>query len=172
MTSLPSPAILPPPSRRRALLDYTALVARWALGLVFIYMGLSKAMAPEQFLKLLRQYDLFSQPFLLNSIAATLPWFEVFCGLLLLAGVAVRGTALVLILMLVPFSAVVLRRALAIAAAEHQSFWTVRFDCGCGAGEVLIWLKLLENTLQCLVAIALLCGYGRRLALRFALLRE
>ena len=35
-------------------------------------------------------------PVLLNSIAAALPWFEVVCGGLLLAGVAVRGSALIL----------------------------------------------------------------------------
>ena len=59
---------------------------------------------------------------LLNSIAAALPWFEVFCGLLLLFGVAVRGSALMLIAMLVPFTTVVFKRALQIAVGSHIPF--------------------------------------------------
>jgi len=52
-----------------------------------------------------------TSPFLLNSIGAALPWFEVYCGVLLLAGVAVRGAALNLVAMLVPFTLIVLKRA-------------------------------------------------------------
>ena len=85
-------------------------------------MGLNKALPhPEYFLKLVRQYDMVTSPFLLNSIAAALPWFEVYCGVLLLAGVAVRGAALKLVAMLVPFTLIVLKRALAIAAASGHS---------------------------------------------------
>ena len=71
---------------------------------MFLYMGMSKAVDPVNFLKLLRQYDLTQSSLVLNSLASALPWFEVFCGLLLLAGVAVRGTALTLLLMLLPFT--------------------------------------------------------------------
>src|SRR5664279_4416863 len=79
-----------------------AVLGRWWLGGVFIFMGLHKALPhPEAFLKLVNQYDMVTTPFLLNSIGAALPWFEVFCGLLLLAGVAVRGTALAIMAMLV-----------------------------------------------------------------------
>jgi hypothetical protein len=111
---------------------------------------------------------------LLNSIAATLPWFEAFCGLLLLFGVAVRGAALMLIAMLVPFTAIVFRRALEIAAAdpEHKGFCAVKFDCGCGMGEVFICHKLVENTVLLLLSAWLLAGGGRRLCLCFSLFRE
>lgn len=72
--------------------DAAATLARWWLGVVFIYMGLHKALPhPEGFLKLVRQYDMVSNPVWLNMIGAALPWFEVYCGVLLLAGVAVRG---------------------------------------------------------------------------------
>ena len=66
---------------------------------------------------MVRQYDLVQSSLLLNSIAAALPWFEIFCGLLLLAGVAVRGTAVMLIVMLVPFTVLVFRRALVLQSA-------------------------------------------------------
>ena len=61
--------------------DAAAVLARWWLGGVFIYMGVNKALPhPEYFLKLVRQYDMVTSPLLLNSIAAALPWFEVFAG--------------------------------------------------------------------------------------------
>ena len=157
-------------SAKPSLTDLLAILARWFLAVVFIYMGLSKALEPEQFLKLTRQYNLMSSPLLLNSVAATLPWFEIFCGILLLAGVAVRGTALVLIAMLVPFTVVVLKRALAIASAKSIAFCAVKFDCGCGGGEVLICHKLVENSFLILLACGLLIGHGRQLAARFSLL--
>ena len=157
-------------STKPTLPDLLSIVARWFLAAVFIRMGLSKALEPEQFIKLTHQYNLMSSPWLLNSVAATLPWFEIFCGILLLAGVAVRGTALVLIAMLVPFTLVVLNRALAIASAKSIAFCAVKFDCGCGAGEVLICHKLVENSFQILLACWLLLGQGRQLAARFSLL--
>ena len=153
--------------------EAAALLARWWLGCVFIYMGLNKALPhPEYFLKLVQQYDMVTSPFLLNSIGVALPWFEVFCGVLLLAGVAVRGTALNLVAMLVPFTLLVLKRALAIAATSGIPFCAVKFDCGCGAGEVFICHKLVENTVLLLLAAWLLTGRGRLLCLRFSLFRE
>ncbi len=150
-----------------------AVLARWWLGCVFIYMGLHKALPhPEYFLKLVRQYDMVTSPWLLNSIGAALPWFEVFCGLLLLFGVVVRGSALMLVAMLVPFTLVVLKRALAIAAVSGIPFCAVKFDCGCGAGEILICHKLVENTVLLLLAAWLLTGRGWPLCLRFSLFRE
>ena len=157
---------------RPGWMEYCGILSRWLLGALFVYMGFSKALHPEAFLKLLRQYDLTTQPVVLNSIAACLPWFEVFCGLVLLAGVAVRGTALLLVLMLVPFTAVVLHRALGVASLQHIAFCAVRFDCGCGGGEVLICRKLVENAFLILLSLASLGGFGRPLSARFALFQR
>src|SRR5260370_41310099 len=122
----------------RAWRDHAGVLFRWILGGLFVYMGLTNALHPELFLKLVRQYDLTTSPVLLNSIAAGLPWFEVFCGLLLIAGVAVRASALLLLSLLIPFTLVVFKRALAISDLQHIAFCAVKFDCGCGGGEVLI----------------------------------
>ena len=109
-------------------------------------MGFSKAMHPVDFLKIVRQFDVFQNPTVLNLIAAWLPWFEVVCGVFLLAGVAARGAGLVSIAMLIPFTGLVLRRALAIHAAHGEAFCSIRFDCGCGSGEVNICAKLFQNS--------------------------
>ncbi len=145
------------------------LLARWVVGGLFIYMGLNKALHPVEFLKLVREYDLVSIPFLLNSIGAALPWFEVFCGLLLVLGVAVRGSALIMVSLLVPFTIVVLKRALAISAALHKPFMEVKFDCGCGNGEVFIWKKMIENSVLILLSLWLLAGAGKRFSAWFSL---
>jgi len=57
-----------------------------------------------------------------------------------------------LVTMLVPFTIVVFLRALDIQAAEAKPFCAVKFDCGCGTGEVFICSKLLENALQLLLS--------------------
>lgn len=138
-----------------------ALLIRWAIGAVFIYMGASKAFDPVAFLKLVHQYNLTENYWLLNAIAAMLPWFEIFCGILLALGVAVRGTALVMILMLVPFTWVVFQHALEIQSASHIAFCAVKFDCGCGNGEVFICRKLAENFVL-VILLAWLMFKGKR----------
>ena len=148
------------------------LVGRWILGGVFIYMGLTKALHPVDFLKVLRQYEMVESHVLLNLIAAALPWFEVLCGLLLLAGIAVRGSALLLLGMLIPFTLVVLKRALAIHAAKAIPFCAISFDCGCGGGAVVICHKLLENSLLILLSLLLLSVRANRSRLRYDLLKS
>lgn len=162
-------------------LDIVAVLVRWLLGAVFIYMGLNKAVhivfhraditdGPVAFLKLVHQYDMTSNPVLLNTIAATLPWFEVFCGLLLLTGIAVRGAALMVLTMLVPFTLIVLKHGLDLAAANAVPFCAVKFDCGCGSGEVVTCHKLAENCGLIFLSAWLLGGRSRQLCARFSLL--
>jgi uncharacterized membrane protein YphA (DoxX/SURF4 family) len=152
--------------------DLVGVGIRWLLGALFVYMGLQKAFHPETFLKQVHQYQVIDSPFLLNTVASTLPWFETVCGALLILGIAVRGVALNVLLMLVPFTILVLRRALQISATEHIGFTQVKFDCGCGTGEIFIWKKMLENSGLMLLAIGLLCGYGKRMSLKYTFLRE
>jgi uncharacterized membrane protein YphA (DoxX/SURF4 family) len=158
------------PTWRRTWQDTAVVLARWALGCWFVYMGMKKALAPGHFMDLVDQYGVVTNYVFLNCIGAALPWFEVFCGLLLLTGVAVRGAALILLVMLLAFTPLVLRRALELAALNHLALCAVRFDCGCGAGEVYACNKLVENCLQIFVAAWLVLNRrGRRLCLRFSL---
>jgi uncharacterized membrane protein YphA (DoxX/SURF4 family) len=166
--SEPAPEIQP--KRLRALIDLSALGGRWLLGALFIYTGWQKVADPVAFLKLVRQYDLFQSSLMLNTIAATLPWFEIFCGVLLLAGIAVRGTAAVLLGILFPFTGAVWHRALVLQAEQGIPFCAVKFDCGCGTGEVFICGKLLENFGLILLGLWLLFGRGRKWAWRYTLL--
>ena len=150
-------------------LEWIGLLARLFVGGLFVYMGVMKALKPDAFLTLVRQYEMVSIPIVLNSIAAALPWFEIFCGILLVAGIAVRGTALMVLLMLAPFTFIVLRRALTMSAAQAMPFCAIEFDCGCGNGIVPICPKLLENCLLMFLAGWLLSGRGKPFSLKFGL---
>jgi uncharacterized membrane protein YphA (DoxX/SURF4 family) len=149
-----------PPAGLNAM-DAASVLARWLLGGFFLYMGWHKALHPELFLKMLRGYHIVESPLAMNVIAIGVPWFEVFCGLLLLAGIAVRGTALWLAVMLSAFTAVVFHRALGVQAAQAIPFCKVKFDCGCGGGPEFICAKLPENIGMFLLAVWLLAGHGR-----------
>jgi uncharacterized membrane protein YphA (DoxX/SURF4 family) len=142
-------------------LDAGIVFIRWVLGGLFIQMGLAKALDPVHFLKLLQEYNMVQGHLALNAITIALPWFEVFCGLLLLAGIAVRGTALLLASLLFVFTAVVVHRALGIHAAQAIPFCSVKFDCGCGGGAEFICAKIPENTAMFLASVWLLFGRGR-----------
>ena len=153
----------------RPVADIATVLARWFLGGVFIYLGLNKALHPVEFLKLVRQYDVIEHHFLLNLIASALPWFEVFCGLFLILGLAVRGAAVMLVSLLVAFTVLILRRALAMQETSGLPLCAIKFDCGCGAGEVLICRKLIENGLLAIFATGLAFWRSGRFSLRHSI---
>lgn len=138
-------ATSPPGEPRPQVAGWVATATRLTLGLIFVYLGAVKVWDPVAFLKLVRQFDAVHAPLALNAIAAVLPWFEVFCGALLIFGVKPRGAAVLQLLLLIGFTALVFARALAIYHAGGTPFCGIRFDCGCGTGEVLICVKLVEN---------------------------
>ncbi len=148
-------------------------LARFLLGGLFIYMGWNKVVDPVDFLKLVRQYQMVPErpPIFLNLIAAALPWVEVWCGLLLIAGVALRGAALSILIMLVGFTIVVAMRAVGIHQSQGIPFCDVKFDCGCGAGEEWICAKIPKNLGMCALSLIILASRSRRFCLRGDLFR-
>lgn len=137
-----------------------------------IYFGFMKATAPVEFLKVLREYELTQYPGLLNFVAGTLPWMEIMCGTFLLCGIAVRGTAVTTGVMLTAFTLVVLTRALTIYQAGGIPFCGIKFDCGCGNGEVMICGKLVENWALILLSILACRGSTGRFSLRYGLINS
>lgn len=140
---------------------HVVAIARVALGALFIYLGAVKAYDPVGFLKLVRQFDVLHAPSSLNFVAAVLPWFEIFCGVFLVVGIKARAAALLQLLLLIGFTVLVALRAAAIYRAGGTPFCSIRFDCGCGTGEVLICFKFVENTaLMLLSAMVVVAGGG------------
>lgn len=143
------------------------LVARVVLAAMFIYMGVSKVLDPIDFLKLIREYHILPEvpPHFLNLAAVILPPLEVVCGLALLVGVAVRGAAVTLFGMLWIFTTAVIIRSLSLHATGVGPYCSIRFDCGCGGGEVYICWKLLENSGLILLSALAMLSRSRRFCL-------
>ena len=143
------------------------LVARAAIGVLFIYMGLQKIFQPFDFLRLMRQYQALPGGYWMNSVAVILPWIEMVCGAALLLGVAVRGAGLISAGMLAAFTPLIYARGLELyhAAEGTLTFCQVNFDCGCGAGEVFLCGKLAENVGLFVLALIAVVSRSRRFCL-------
>lgn len=140
------------------------LIARLVLGGTFIYMGVMKVFHPIEFLKQVRMYEMLpeSTGVFLNSAAIVLPWLEIVCGLVLILGVYLRGASLLLALMLCVFTAAIFVRTLNVMDAEGISFFSVKFDCGCGSGVVVTYRKMLANLGLFVLALIALFSRSRR----------
>lgn len=120
-------------------------VARITLGAIFVYVGIQKALDPVSFLKAVHGYGIITSPTALNSLSLFLPWLEIVCGVALAAGWKWRSAAVLQLAMLIVFTGAIVVRAFAIHRASDLAFCAIRFDCGCGTGEVPVCVKLLEN---------------------------
>jgi uncharacterized membrane protein YphA (DoxX/SURF4 family) len=122
---------------------------------------------PVGFLKLIREYRIFPASAwpLLNLTAVAMPWVEVLCGLLLILGVSVRGAAGLLLALLLMFTTMIVIRGVRVYNAQEIAFCAIKFNCGCGSGDVFICHKIAENTTLILLAIVNLFSRSRRFCL-------
>jgi uncharacterized membrane protein YphA (DoxX/SURF4 family) len=97
------------------------LALRLVLGAFFVYASLDKIWSPAAFAKIVYQWQVVG-PLPSNLVAVTLPWVELVAGLLLLAGVWRRESALVVALMLAVFI---------LAAASVMARGIDVENCGC-----------------------------------------
>lgn len=144
-----------------------AMVARVLLGALFIYMGVNKISHPIEFLKQINLYHMLpvDPPYAMNLTAIALPWLEVVCGVGLILGLWIRGAALSIAIMLAVFTPAIFNRAMVIHNTEGTPFFDIAFDCGCGAGVVVTWKKLLENTGLFLLTLLAIISRSRRFTL-------
>jgi putative oxidoreductase len=120
--------------------DIVITLLRITLGIVFILASIDKVVDPDAFATSISGYRVVSAgPALL--IATVLPWIELLCGLGLLFGVFVRGSALLALIMLSVFTVLVL-----------SALWRgLDISCGCftqdPTAERIGWKKVGENLL-------------------------
>jgi len=116
---------------------YLLLFSRIILGLVFIFAGAEKISDPEQFAVAISNYRIF--PVLtLNIISITLPWLEVFAGILLLFGISIKENSAIVGSLMIFFTVFVFAALLR----------GLDIDCGCfgtSDGQKVGLLKILEN---------------------------
>ncbi len=129
----------------RGGIDVYALTARAIVGGLFLISGIGKIVAPLDFAKEIRAYELV--PIIAtNAMAYLLPWVEVFAGLLLLACLWRREARLILGFLLVVFT----------IAKTVTYFQGKVIDCGCG-GQISI-LKYIYNAPQGILTNLVLLG--------------
>ena len=81
---------------------YLLIALRIIVGGVFIYASLNKLMDQEAFAKAIYNYK-FLPSVLINIFAIVLPYLELITGLLLIAGIYLRGSSFLIALMLIMF---------------------------------------------------------------------
>ncbi len=137
------------------------LLARLAFGAIMISYALPKIIDPLDFLKEIHTYHILPEEpaGLINLVAVCLPWFELTGSIALILGLARRGASLVFTGLMVFFTVMILARALGLHQELGGAFCDIKFDCGCGHGEVYICRKTLENL--GLMVLALYCLVSR-----------
>ena len=128
------------------------LVARIFLAALFIYAGLPKILAPQDFALVVFRFHLLPDD-LINTVALLLPWLEIFAALALLLPAWRRAGMLWLIAMLG-----IATVALAISLARGLDI-----DCGCftlqpGRSHIG-WWSLARNAT--LIALTLWAGWSK-----------
>lgn len=130
---------------------YLVFAARLILGVVFIYASLEKIQNPAGFAQAIYNYRMVPEA-LINIMAIALPWLELVCGVLIIVGVFVRGSALLIGAMLAVF----------IVALSSAILRGLDISCGCftlEGGRGIAGKTLVEDILLMIcVAIALLYG--------------
>ncbi|MDB5032770.1 MAG: DoxX family protein [Chlorobi bacterium] len=142
---------------------WLSLGVRVVLGVIFLVAGAEKLVALPTFGHSIADYQLLPES-LSNIFALSFVWTEIVVGVLLLAGVAIRGSALVTAAMLIVFLVAVIS---AIARG-------MTIDCGCFAGksEPVGPKKVIEDLLLLAAALFLIYFPNSYLTLSRLLRRE
>ncbi len=93
---------------------------RFIMGLIFITASYDKIITPQIFAARVSEYMLLPDVFV-PLIAATLPWVEFYCALMLILNAYTRSAALILILTLCSF----------VAGMSYDLSMGLVHDCGC-----------------------------------------
>jgi putative oxidoreductase len=100
--------------------SWVELVCRWVIGILFVFASVHKWMYPAQFAKIIYGYQLVPNE-IINLLAITLPFLELYGGGALLLGIYPKSAALVINFMVSMF----------ILAVWTNLIRGHSFDCGC-----------------------------------------
>ena len=134
-----------------AAVPWLALAARLYLGGLFVFACLHKIAHPDAFAVDVATYQLLPL-WSVNAFALTVPWIELWVGLLLVLGLRVRAAALVTSVLLVSFMV-----ALSYALAKGLDL-----SCGCFASQgaakhdPISYLTLLRDSAWLLLGLFIL----------------
>ena len=123
---------------------WVSVAARWVVGGLFVFSGISKAVLPHgEVMALVQQYQVVPH-FLISPIAAVLPWVELASGTALCIGFLTTPAAWLVVTQLISFSCLMVVVLVAGIPIE---------DCGCFGN-----LGFQETPLQVLIRDLVLLG--------------
>ncbi len=126
---------------------YFLLILRIIVGAVFIYSSLDKLFNQEAFAKAIYNYK-FLPGIFINIFAIVIPYLELFCGILLIAGIFKRGSSFIISVLLIVF----------IIALTQAYVRGLDISCGCFSLETVgqkgnILARIIEDILLFLASI-------------------
>ena len=129
-------------------------ILRIGLGLLFIYASAEKIYNPVGFADVIANYHILPTQFI-NPAALLMPWVEFLCGVLLVAGVFVKGSAMIVNVLMAVF----------IAAFFASLYRGLDISCGCFSLDTStkhkIWVYIVRD-FAILAAGAWVFWYGFR----------
>jgi uncharacterized membrane protein YphA (DoxX/SURF4 family) len=132
--------------------EYVLFGLRLLLGLTLLFASIEKISDPSAFAKAIENYRLVSGTVAL-IMATVLPWIELLCGLAVVTGLYLRGSSLLLFIMLSGFT-------LAVITGLIRG---LDISCGCFTLDPNVnrigWQKVLENI--GLIAVSAILFYSR-----------
>ena len=141
-------------SQKSRLASWSRLIIRIVLGGVFIFASAHKVIDPSGFAEAIANYQILPGAFV-NPAALLLPWIELVCGICLVFGVLVRGSALILTGLLLIF----------IAALGFSIFRGLDISCGCFSNNSSqtgnMYLDIAKDTVFFLMSLWILFGPTR-----------
>ena len=137
---------------------YFLLGLRLLLGVVFIYASIDKIGKPEGFAQAIYNYRMMPHV-AINLMAIVMPWLELVCGILVIIGLFLRGSALLIGFMLLVF----------VVAISFALVRGLDISCGCfrvEGGHALAADLLVRDVLMLIAAGIVVAFGGSSLALR------
>ncbi len=143
--------------------EFNILTARVFLGSILLVASIDKIADPAAFAKSIEGYQIFSGP-VATAFATVIPWVELLCGLSMIFGIVIPGSALLAGSMLIVFTG-------AVVSALARG---LDISCGCfsldPAASRIGWLKIGENFVLILVSAFLYLAPSIRFSLEQYLL--
>jgi putative oxidoreductase len=134
---------------------YLTNIFRIVVGLVFIYASIDKIADPAYFAVTIQHYQLLPN-LTINLVAIILPWLELICGVLLVAGIWHRSAALIISFLLITF----------IIAITSVIIRGLDIDCGCfGSDTSANWARIVEDLFMLTFSVQIIVYPRSRLAI-------
>ena len=140
----------------------TVTVLRVMVGALFILAAYPKIINPVHFSAVIAEYQLLPESFV-PFVAILLPWLELLCGAMLILNIYARSNALILMVMLIIFT----------AGVTHNMLRGIIHDCGCfeflsgwfGMQEEISFSTIVRDILLMLLVLPILI-YGTNVFFR------